>query len=57
MGWTFQDKYAVHNEFGNAFTLVTPSRNEIILADPEAAHGVLSRRKEYIKPAEMYGMC
>lgn len=54
MGWSFDDKYALHKELGLAFTLVTPSLNEVWIADPDAAHVVLSRRKEYIKPAEMY---
>lgn len=54
MGWTFQDKYALHEELGLAFVLVTPSGNELWLADPGAAHVVLSKRKEYPKPAAMY---
>ena len=54
MGWTFQDKYALHNELGLVFTLVTPSGNEVWVADPNVAHLVLSKRKEYIKPNDMY---
>ena len=56
MGWNFDDKYALHEELGRAFTLVTPSLNEVWIAEPDAAHVVLSRRKEYIKPANMYRM-
>ena len=56
VGWMFDDKYAIHREVGPAFVLVTPSRNEVILADPDAIHAVHARRKEYIKPAIMYGM-
>ena len=55
LGWTFDDKYARHAELGSAFTLVTPNGNEVWIADPEAAHVVMSRRKEYVKPAIMYG--
>ncbi|KAL8711211.1 MAG: hypothetical protein Q9220_004356 [cf. Caloplaca sp. 1 TL-2023] len=54
MGWAFQDKYHLHDERGSIFTLVTPAGNEVTIADPEAAHAVLARRKDYIKPAVMY---
>lgn len=55
MGWSFDDKCALHKELGRAFTLVTPGSNEVWIADPDAAHAVLSRRKEYVKPRAMYG--
>ena len=56
MGWTFQDKYALHVELGLAFVLVTPSGNELWIADPDAAHLVLSKRKDFHKPTAMYSM-
>ena len=55
MGWTFHDKHAMHDELGPLFIVVTPSGNEISVADPQATHTILSRRKEFIKPAVMYG--
>ncbi|KAL8687428.1 MAG: hypothetical protein Q9224_005156, partial [Gallowayella concinna] len=54
MGWAFEDKYQLHNELGPLFTLVTPAGNEVIVADPEVAHAVLARRKDFVKPAVMY---
>ncbi|KAL8895007.1 MAG: hypothetical protein Q9207_008336, partial [Kuettlingeria erythrocarpa] len=54
MGWAFEDKYRIHDELGPIFTLVTPAGNEVTIADPEAAHAVLARRKDFIKPAAMY---
>ncbi|KAL9609797.1 MAG: hypothetical protein Q9167_005451 [Letrouitia subvulpina] len=54
MGWPFKDKYALHKELGGNFIIVTPGGSELVIADPEDAHTVLSRRKEYIKPAVMY---
>lgn len=56
MGWSFQDKHKLHDKLGPLFTLVTPAGNEVTVADPQAAHAVLARRKDYIKPAIMYGM-
>ena len=55
MGWTFQDKHALHDQLGPIFVIVTPAGNELSVADPQAAHAILSRRKEFIKPAVMYG--
>ena len=55
VGWEFDDKHAIHHEVGPAFVLVTPSRNELVLADPDAVHTVQTRRKEFIKPSIMYG--
>ncbi|KAI4202142.1 MAG: hypothetical protein LQ350_002809 [Teloschistes chrysophthalmus] len=54
MGWSFQDKHKLHDKLGPLFTLVTPAGNEVTVADPQAAHAVLARRKDYIKPAIMY---
>ncbi|KAL8662846.1 MAG: hypothetical protein Q9202_004360 [Teloschistes flavicans] len=54
MGWSFQDKHQLHDELGPLFTLVTPAGNEVTVADPQVAHAVLARRKDYIKPAVMY---
>ena len=55
LGWTFDDKHALHDELGPVFIVVTPSGNELSVADSQATHTVLSRRKEFIKPAVMYG--
>lgn len=55
MGWSFDDKHALHDELGDIFTIVTPGGNEVIVADRDAAQNVLTRRKVYIKPAMMYG--
>ena len=55
MGWAFDDKHALHAELGEVFTLVTPGGNEVVIADPETARAVFLRRKEFIKPAVIYG--
>lgn len=54
IGWHFGEKYALHEQFGDAFILVTPSTNELVLADPDATTEVLGHRKEYPKPAVVY---
>ena len=55
LGWTYHDKHALHDIFGPVFIVVTPSGNEVSVAHPQATHTILSRRKEFIKPAAMYG--
>ena len=57
IGWSFDDKHALHDELGEIFTIVTPGGNEVVVADAESAQVVFSRRKEYVKPAVMYGQC
>lgn len=54
MGWQFGEKYALHEQFGDAFMLVTPSTNELVLADPDATTEVLGHRKEFPKPTVVY---
>ena len=55
IGWSFHDKHALHDELGPVFIVVTPGGNEVSVADPQATHSILSRRKEFTKPAAMYG--
>ena len=55
IGWQFHEKYALHDELGPVFLLVTPGGNEVSVADAQAVHTILSQRKEFIKPTAMYG--
>lgn len=55
IGWQYDDKGAIHQMLGPAFVLCTPGLNEVHLADPSAAHTVLTQRKDFIKPLMMYG--
>ena len=55
IGWQFDEKHALHDELGPVFVIVTPGGNEVTVADAQGAHTVLARRKDFIKPAIMYG--
>ena len=55
IGWQFNEKHALHDELGPVFLIVTPGGNEVVVADAQVAHTVLSQRKEFIKPPIMYG--
>jgi hypothetical protein len=54
-GWAFHDRYALSQELGKVVVLVTPKGNSVIIADHKAFF-MISRRKEYIKPKDMYSM-
>jgi hypothetical protein len=53
-GWSFDDKYAVHEELGDLVGLVTPGGNELHVADAEAMVEIMARRRDFPKPVELY---
>jgi cytochrome P450 len=46
-GWDANERYRVHAEFGDAFTLVSPGGNWLYIADPKTAWDVLRRPGAY----------
>ena len=56
IGWSFSDKHALHREHGDAFIIVSPGTNELVVADPNAVTAILSRRRDFTKPEVMYSM-
>ena len=56
VGWTYYPKFAVHAKYGEAFTIVSPGTNEIIIAEPTATDDILRRRNDFIKDPDVYGM-
>ena len=54
--WTFDDKCALHDELGDLFSIVSPGSIEVVVADPKSAHDIFTRRKDFVKPAVIYGM-
>ena len=60
-GWTFTNKFSLHARLGDAFTIVTPVENHVIVANAEAVENITSRRKDFqkseamYKPLEMFG--
>lgn len=54
-GWAFDDKYAIHEELGGAFIIVTPTINEMVVADADAVNTMLANKKDFIKGGAMYG--
>ncbi|KNG89894.1 cytochrome P450 monooxygenase [Aspergillus nomiae NRRL 13137] len=49
----FQEKFAVHAEYGKLFILVTPETCELYVADTGAAKQVLSRWRDFPKPSSL----
>lgn len=48
-GWEFQDKHVLHDKVGSAFILVTTGQSQLWCADPDMAHAILARRKDFVQ--------
>lgn len=55
-GWQYKDHYDMHRELGDAFVHVNPFNNELFLADAGAINEVFTRRKDFLKPVQRYGV-
>ncbi|EXJ83070.1 hypothetical protein A1O1_06688 [Capronia coronata CBS 617.96] len=56
VGWTFKERFAIHAKYGEAFIIVSPGENDVVLANPAATEEVMRRRNDFIKNPAMYGM-
>lgn len=48
-GWEYRCRHAVNDKVGPVFVLVTPSSNEVWIADPDMAASVLLRRNDFLQ--------
>lgn len=55
-GFSFfwHDRYRMHDQYGQAFCVVTPGDVQVVIADGAAADDILARRKDFIKCPAMY---
>ena len=53
-GWTFDDKYHLHEELGDAFVIVNPGQLELWISEAKTASLILSKRKNFPKPVDLY---
>ncbi|KAI0974683.1 cytochrome P450 [Xylaria arbuscula] len=51
--WELADRYYSHAEMGDAFILVTPGRNWLYVADPEALMDIFRRRTDFPRCLEL----
>ncbi len=54
LSWPYVDKYSLHDRLGDAFTIVNPGENHIIIADAEVVESIASRRTDFQKSEAMY---
>ncbi|KAL3425532.1 cytochrome P450 [Phlyctema vagabunda] len=54
-GGHYAEKLKMHLEFGRVFVHVTPSWNEVHVADAAACEQILARRHEFLKPITIMG--
>ncbi|KIV76970.1 hypothetical protein PV11_08814 [Exophiala sideris] len=52
--WSLQDRYRPHQKYGDAFTIVSPTRVEVIINDPTTGVEVQSHYKAWQKPGSRY---
>ncbi|KAI0189453.1 cytochrome P450 [Astrocystis sublimbata] len=52
-GWEVADRYYSHAEMGDAFVVVTPGRNWLYVADPEALVDIFRRRTDFPRCLEL----
>lgn len=48
-GWEYRCRYTVNHALGPVFVLVTPSSNEVWVADPDMATNILLRRNDFLQ--------
>jgi hypothetical protein len=53
-GWSFDDKYRIHDELGDVFVAVTTGGIEVHIANAAAVNEILARRRDFPKPVELY---
>jgi hypothetical protein len=51
-GWDANERYRMHAELGDAFTLVSPGGNWIYVAEPKAAWDILRRPRDFGRNVE-----
>ena len=54
LSWPFAAKHAIHDRLGDAFTIVNPGENHVVVADADAVEEILTRRKDFQKSEAMY---
>ncbi|PQE30165.1 cytochrome p450 protein [Rutstroemia sp. NJR-2017a WRK4] len=53
LGWEFHDRYRTHVRLGDAWVLVTPSRNWVFVANAAAVTDIFSRGRDFVRPVWM----
>jgi hypothetical protein len=51
-GWDANERYRVHAELGDAFTLAAPGGHWIYVADPKAVWDILKRPRDFGRNVE-----
>jgi hypothetical protein len=53
LNWPFLEKYAIFEDYGDVFAIVTPASCELFIADSMAAKQILTRKKDFPKPLDL----
>ncbi len=52
--WVWQEQYKPFEKFGGIFMIVSPGKNMVSVADPDAITQITTRRNDFPKPIEVY---
>lgn len=55
-GWPLKDHFATHARLGPAFTIVTPIKNNVMVADAETAKFIYKDWRSFLKDPNLYSM-
>jgi hypothetical protein len=53
--WSWSSDFENHKVLGTSYIMVNPDRSLLYTCDGEALNEVLTRRKEFVKPKDLYG--
>jgi len=53
-GWTLDDRWRIHERYGEAFIIVSPGANEIYISNGAVTVEVLTKYKTWPKPLDVY---
>lgn len=53
--WPYKDRYTSHERYGDAFVIVNPKWTSLCVSDATAIDEIMTRRKDFTKPAMFYG--
>ncbi|CAI6332017.1 unnamed protein product [Periconia digitata] len=54
LDWAWEEKYRIHEEFGEVFIVVSPEGLICYSADADMSWDVMNRRNEFLKPRDKY---
>ncbi|KAL6250068.1 hypothetical protein RBB50_002369 [Rhinocladiella similis] len=52
--WSLNERYRPHHKYGDAFVIVSPTMNELVINDPQVGSEIQAQYKSWYKPNTLY---